>query len=133
VAVVPEERVEALIGLARRRGILGVEIGSITHSGKIQVFFAGEKIVDLDSKFIRGQQPRTEEVASLAVPDRPTAAFGDLAKEGVETLLRIMSHPNVCSREWLIRQLDHEVQGTSALKPLHTISNFSRGCSQWSE
>lgn len=124
VAIVPEERVDALIGLARRRGVLGTEIGKVTHSGKIQVFFAGEKTVDLDSKFIRGNQPRAQETASLAVtaPVRSPTAFGDPAKEGVETLLRIMSHPNVCSREWLIRQLDHEVQGTSALKPLHTVS-----------
>src|SRR5205814_8883772 len=33
-------------------------------------------------------------------------------------LLQILSSYNVCSKEWIIRQYDHEVQGGSALKPL---------------
>lgn len=124
VAIVPEGRVEALLGLAKRRGVVGAEIGRVVHSGRIQISSMGERVVDLDSKFLRGNQPRAEETATaVATPTvRKTATFGDPLKEGVETLLRIMSHPNVCSREWLIRQLDHEVQGTSALKPLHAIS-----------
>ncbi len=124
VAIVPEERVAAFVGLAKRRNISGVEIGKITDSGKIHVLASGETIVDLETKFLRGQQPRAEESASIVIrPANPTQApFGDPAKEGVETLLRLMGHPNVCSREWLIRQLDHEVQGMSALKPLHTVS-----------
>jgi phosphoribosylformylglycinamidine synthase len=32
--------------------------------------------------------------------------------------LQILSSPNVCSKEWIIRQYDHEVQGGSAVKPL---------------
>ena len=33
-------------------------------------------------------------------------------------LLKILAAPNVCSKEWVIRQYDHEVQGGSAIKPL---------------
>ena len=29
-----------------------------------------------------------------------------------------MAHPNVCNREAVIRRYDHEVQGTSVIKPL---------------
>jgi phosphoribosylformylglycinamidine synthase len=35
-----------------------------------------------------------------------------------DTLLKILSAYNVCSKEWIIRQYDHEVQGGSVLKPL---------------
>lgn len=34
------------------------------------------------------------------------------------TLLRALRHPNVASKEWVIRQYDHEVQGRSVIKPL---------------
>jgi phosphoribosylformylglycinamidine synthase len=34
------------------------------------------------------------------------------------TLLRILSSYNVCSKEWIIRQYDHEVQGGTMIKPL---------------
>ncbi|MBS1964146.1 MAG: hypothetical protein JST04_18180 [Bdellovibrionales bacterium] len=131
VAIVPEERVEAVVGLASRRGMVGAEIGAVRASGRIQMRApetAGEEwIVDVDTKFLRGSQPRAHEEITRAKPaPKPGAPraieWGDPAKEGVETLLRILSHPNVCSREWLIRQIDHEVQGTSALKPLHVAS-----------
>lgn len=127
IAIVPEEKVEAVIGLARRRGITGADIGKVLQSGRIQAHSDGELVVDLETKFIRGNQPRSQELVSqLPEAESPRSRrieeWGDPAKEGVEVLLRILGHPNVCSREWLIRQLDHEVQGMSALKPLHTIS-----------
>ena len=33
-------------------------------------------------------------------------------------LLDMLSRPNICSKEWIIRQYDHEVQGTSVIKPM---------------
>ena len=33
-------------------------------------------------------------------------------------LLKILSSYNVCSKEWIIRQYDHEVQGRTVIKPL---------------
>jgi phosphoribosylformylglycinamidine synthase len=33
-------------------------------------------------------------------------------------LLRLLGRPNICSREWIVRQYDHEVQGSSVIKPL---------------
>jgi phosphoribosylformylglycinamidine synthase len=33
-------------------------------------------------------------------------------------LLELLAHPNICSREDVIRQYDHEVQGSSVIKPL---------------
>lgn len=131
IAIIAEERVEAVIGLAHRRGMAAAEIGAIRESGKVQMrapsVGGGEWVVDLETKFLRGGQARAiEEVTrrpSLAKSGAPRAIeWGDPAKEGVETLLRILSHPNVCSREWLVRQIDHEVQGTSVLKPLHVVS-----------
>jgi phosphoribosylformylglycinamidine synthase len=35
-----------------------------------------------------------------------------------DDLLKILSTYNVCSKEWIIRQYDHEVQGGTVIKPL---------------
>ena len=35
-----------------------------------------------------------------------------------ETLIKILGSLNVCSKEWIIRQYDHEVQAGSVVKPL---------------
>ena len=38
-------------------------------------------------------------------------------------LKRVLSHLDVCSKEWIIRQYDHEVQGGASVKPLTGIEN----------
>jgi phosphoribosylformylglycinamidine synthase len=35
----------------------------------------------------------------------------------------VLAAPNVCSKEWVIRQYDHEVQGGSVIKPLVGVQN----------
>lgn len=35
-----------------------------------------------------------------------------------ETLHRLLAHPDIASKHWIIRQYDHEVQGGSVVKPL---------------
>jgi phosphoribosylformylglycinamidine synthase len=40
-----------------------------------------------------------------------------------ELLLKILAHYSVCSKEWVIRQYDHEVQSMSAVKPLVGVAN----------
>ena len=43
-----------------------------------------------------------------------SADVGDIKS----TLLRLLAHPNIASKHWIIRQYDHEVQGGSVIKPL---------------
>jgi phosphoribosylformylglycinamidine synthase len=43
------------------------------------------------------------------------------------TLCRILSSYNVCSKEWIIRQYDHEVQGGTVIKPLVGAHNDGPG------
>src|SRR5206468_8512997 len=40
-----------------------------------------------------------------------------------DDLLRILSAPNVASKEWIVRQYDHEVQGGSVVKPFVGAAN----------
>src|SRR5258708_14915316 len=42
-------------------------------------------------------------------------------------LLQILASWNVCSKEWVIRQYDHEVQGGSVVKPLVGAANDGPG------
>jgi len=39
-------------------------------------------------------------------------------KSKIENLLSFLSHPNIASKHWIVRQYDHEVQGGSVIKPL---------------
>jgi phosphoribosylformylglycinamidine synthase len=43
--------------------------------------------------------------------------------DATDTLLKILGSLNVASKEWVIRQYDHEVQGGSVVKPLVGVAN----------
>jgi phosphoribosylformylglycinamidine synthase len=38
-----------------------------------------------------------------------------------DTLLKLLADPNLCSRDWVIRQYDHEVRGSTILRPLQGV------------
>jgi phosphoribosylformylglycinamidine synthase len=40
------------------------------------------------------------------------------ARAPKDRLLKLLAHPNIASKHWVIRQYDHEVQGGSVVKPL---------------
>ncbi|MCC6676189.1 MAG: phosphoribosylformylglycinamidine synthase subunit PurS [Phycisphaerales bacterium] len=41
-----------------------------------------------------------------------------LGHSATSSLLALLSHPNIASKHWIIRQYDHEVQGNTIIKPL---------------
>jgi phosphoribosylformylglycinamidine synthase len=52
---------------------------------------------------------------------------GEGTEDYTDSLLTILASLNVASKEWVIRQYDHEVQGGSVLKPLVGVTNDGPG------
>ena len=44
--------------------------------------------------------------------------LADAPADALRVLEMLLAHPNIASKAWIIRQYDHEVQGSSVLKPL---------------
>lgn len=59
----------------------------------------------------------------VAAPSVAVSATPPTTLPEQEALLRLLSHYSVASKEWVIRQYDHEVQGTSVIKPLVGVAN----------
>jgi phosphoribosylformylglycinamidine synthase len=53
-----------------------------------------------------------------ALPDPGCPAPSSFGKDHLGVLLDLLGSPDIASKEWIVRQYDHEVQGMSALKPL---------------
>ena len=67
--------------------------------------------------------------SGLPVARRPSASSDAARRPDLRptTSARILVQLNVCSKEWIIRQYDHEVQGGSVVKPLVGIHNDGPG------
>ncbi|MBC7693330.1 MAG: phosphoribosylformylglycinamidine synthase [Methylotenera sp.] len=122
LAVQPE-KVEIFMALAERRGVEVSDLGTFTDSGRFEIFYNDLMVADLSLEFLHKGAPRLHlnaEWKGRAPIQNPAAMRFDAIAP--DMLLALLTHPNIASKEWMIRQYDHEVQGTSVIKPLHTTS-----------
>ncbi|MGE3536652.1 MAG: AIR synthase-related protein [Candidatus Tectimicrobiota bacterium] len=114
---VPPERLEALLALAARREVEATALGTYTDTGLFHVLYDGRTVALLDMAFLHHGVPEMQLRAHWQPPQHPEPEFpcpADLSASLVQMLGRL----NICSKEWVIRQYDHEVQGRSVIKPL---------------
>ncbi|MFA5260561.1 MAG: AIR synthase-related protein, partial [Candidatus Omnitrophota bacterium] len=116
LAVGPQE-VEKLLDVFRAENVEATVIGSFTGTGKLELFFRGQQVCDLEMAFLHNGLPDITKKAVWRTPRLKTPRLKCPA-DLTTSLLNVLSHYNVCSKEWVIRQYDHEVQGGSVIKPL---------------
>jgi len=96
-------------------------IGTFGNHARLVMRYEGKVVGDLSAEFLHHGIPKTQKTAvwSAASP-KPHAASERLhsIEDPVDELKRRLSELNAASKEWIIRQYDHEVQGASVVKPL---------------
>ena len=112
----------ALETLAKKYNVEISNIGKFNQSGKFEIMHKGALVAALDLKFLHDGAPDLcleAEWNSKNSKDKITSKQPLLSPSDPKTLLlKLLAHPNICSRQSVIRQYDHEVQGTSVIKPL---------------
>ena len=117
ILAVPPDSVEEILGLFASEGVEAAIIGEFTSDRRLQLFYHGKLVCNLDMKFLHQGRPQVKREAIWEQPRHPEADFASPSDLG-KALVKILGSWNVCSKEWVIRQYDHEVQGGSVLKPL---------------
>ena len=109
---------EKLAKIADDEGVEATAIGTFTGDGRIDLKWEGKLAGSLDCHFLHEGRPR-QRLQSRSVPATVTAPKWNAPPSAVgPTLLALLAAPDVASKEWIIRQYDHEVQGCSVVKPL---------------
>ncbi len=116
VAVAPDKIAEFL-ALAARMAVEATEIGRFTKSKAFHCLWHGETVAYLDMAFFQDGAPRLDLKATWKRPKNPEPDF-PMPQDLTATLESMLSRLNICSKERVVRQYDHEVQGGSSIKPL---------------
>jgi phosphoribosylformylglycinamidine synthase II len=122
ILAVPPASAEELISLFASEDVEATVIGEFTDDRRLKLFYQDNLVCDLDMKFLHHGLPQLEREAVWQPINYPEPDFAEPTDLG-EDLKKILNSWNVCSKEWVIRQYDHEVQGGSILKPLTGISD----------
>jgi phosphoribosylformylglycinamidine synthase len=108
---------DALLDLARDLGVEALDIGEFTDDGRLDVRHDGQRVVLLDLDFLHDGTPRLSLEAEVPRPALVREPDIEVSDHGYE-LRRLLGSLDVCSREAIIRQYDHEVKGKTVVKPL---------------
>ena len=115
MAVVIESKdKEQFIRFCEKENIKAVEVAKVTDSGRMQMFWQGNKIVDLSREFLDTNgcaKKQRAEVSNLQTIDNQVLNFNE------DNLLKVLSSKNVASQKGLVEMFDASVGGTSVAMP----------------
>jgi phosphoribosylformylglycinamidine synthase len=126
VFAVPQEHVAKLLALFEAEDVEATVIGRFTDTGKLVLRYAGELIGELDMHFLHEGTPKPVRQASWSAPRFPDPGCPAPADHSA-TLLALLASPDIASKEWIVRQYDHEVQGMSVVKPFVGVRSDGPG------
>jgi phosphoribosylformylglycinamidine synthase len=94
-------------------------IGKTTKSKKIELYFDEEKVADIPVNTLVENSPMYDRKWKKAkLPKKNKIKKEDLKNlKIIDVLKKVLSHPNVCSKEWIWQQYDHTVMGDTIQKP----------------
>ena len=94
-------------------------IGKTTKSKKIELYFNEEKVADIPVNTLVENSPMYDRKWKKAkLPKKIKIKKEEFKTLKIKNVLnKILSNPNVCSKEWIWQQYDHTVMGDTIQKP----------------
>ncbi len=117
VLAVPREKLAPLTALFQSHGVDATAIGEFTSTGKLELFFQKAKVGELEMDFLHHGLPVSPKAARWSAPAAKEPLF-PATQDWADVILKLLGRWDTCSKEWIVRQYDHEVQGGSVIKPL---------------
>jgi phosphoribosylformylglycinamidine synthase subunit PurL len=122
MAIVEPGDVEAFMAICEKWDVEAVVIGEVTDSGRLEIDWHGERVVDVPPRTVAHEGPVYQR--PFARPDWQDALQADAAEalprpqtgeELRETLLRLVASPNLADKSWITDQYDRYVRGNTVL------------------
>ena len=122
MAIVAPEKLDAFLAVTKKWDVETSVLGEVTGDGRLQIFWHGEQIVDVDPATVAVDGPVYER--PIARPTWIDALQEDTATQlerstdpGVlrEQFIGLVKSPNLADKSWVTNQYDYFVMGNTAL------------------
>jgi phosphoribosylformylglycinamidine synthase len=119
VAAIPPEKLDEFMEICAKYNVEATSLGEFDDSHTLTVNYGEQNVVELDYEFLKEGLPQRVMEARYdhpRIPEiRPTTP--ESATEWTDRLKAVLAHGNVCSKEPIVRQYDHGVQGGNIVGP----------------
>lgn len=122
MAIVAPEKLDAFLAVVQKWDVETSVLGEVTGDGRLQIFWHGEQIVDVDPSTVAVDGPVYERPVAYptwidALRDDSAAALerSDDPEVLRTQFLRLLGSPNLADTSWVTNQYDYYVMGNTAL------------------
>ena len=122
VLAVPEENWKRFEEVCSAEGVEATILGKFTDSGRLVLKYKETQVADVTMEFLHDGRPPVIREAVYSPPETVALSLPEKSRFD-DDLKSILGSLNVASKEWIIRQYDHEVQAGSVVKPLVGIKS----------
>jgi phosphoribosylformylglycinamidine synthase II len=96
-------------------------IGKVIPEQVVRLQFGRQPVFEMDLDFLTRGPEYCRPSCLCQHPEMAEEVMPALPKDLSETLLALLSDPNVASKEWVVRLYDHEVRGATVIKPMQGV------------
>jgi phosphoribosylformylglycinamidine synthase len=125
--LVKSDNVDKVIHICNQWDVNAIPIGKVIKEKITRVYYQGKKILEMDLDFLTGGpvydsciRPYIKTLKNYNNKKEKNFSIPNLNNILIDLLLSY----NISSKEWVIRQYDHEVRGNTVIKPLQGNINF---------
>ena len=111
------ENLDEVLAVFESWDVLATPVALTTDTKRTRIFWNNEHIFEMDQHFLTTgplyRRPYVKPVVSTSEDERSPRIPNDQ-----KTILKLLSDFNVASKEWIIRQYDHEVRAATVVHPM---------------
>ena len=130
ILAVPPENLQTLRDICKQHEVEMADLGHFGEPGGALILrYRDTEVGQISTEFLHDGLPETvREATWTETSKRPSVQTSKGNVPSVdEALLALLSHPNIASKRWIIRQYDHEVQGRTVIKPIASDASHREG------
>lgn len=119
VAAVSPDNIEEFLNVCRKYNVEATVLGDFDGSHTLTVNYGEENVAELDYEFLDKGLPQRTMYAHWERKEFPEVQPETPVnqQEWIDRLKAVLSHGNICSKEPIVRQYDHGVQGGNVVSP----------------
>ncbi|HET7480543.1 MAG TPA: phosphoribosylformylglycinamidine synthase subunit PurL, partial [Rubrobacteraceae bacterium] len=122
LAVVEPEKADQVLAMAERYGLVGAVVGRVADHGDLRVIHDGEVVGTVPAEYLADAPVYERDVIRPKYLDQIPPLDLDLTafpppEDYNAALLKMLDHPNLCSRRSIYRQYDHQVGTATVVLP----------------
>ncbi|MBI9051552.1 MAG: phosphoribosylformylglycinamidine synthase subunit PurL [Anaerolineaceae bacterium] len=120
VLAVPDENMADIIKICHLYEVNYTILGEFSSDKMLNITYNEKSVLNISMSFLHDGIPQRNLSAIVSQKSSENVLYANKnGSSDIEaTLLSLLNHPNIASKEAIVRVYDHEIQGGTAIKPL---------------